>query len=459
MKKEDAYFWMKDIETASPEKIRETQLFKLKRMLEYVETKSKFYQEKFTKDKVSVSKIKTLDDLSAIPFTTRDEIVADQEKYGRTGRLMATEFTDPGQTLGLTGIKISATGRPIEVIMSMADAAFQGKLGARGLVSAGVTDMDYLYLADFPQFNLLYMHIGLGSVNLGSKSIMVGMERAERNSTIFPMLYPPSAYYINPTYSKFVIKLLQKPGKRYPIRTVLGWGEPGYSITPLRERFQEKWAEVSSASEVRVCDVYGMVEMGLLGFECRQQNGLHGFEDGYIYEIINPETGELLPAGEEGELVITHLEREAMPLIRYRTGDITTIDDSPCSCGRTHLRLKGIKGRYNQRLRIAGKIIYASQVEDIVARFKEYSGEINVFADGTKALDLLELALVEEEMPSGLATAIQKELAEGLGIPVKITPVKNEELIIFPHRSYKVIDRQKMEFYRKEMGDQMKTEA
>ncbi|MCL5961849.1 MAG: hypothetical protein M1358_21465, partial [Chloroflexi bacterium] len=366
MTREDAGFWMKDIETASPERIRELQLLKLRKMLGYVEERSKFYQEKFSKEKVSISKVAKLDDLCKLPFTTRDEIVADQEKHGRMGRLMATEFTDPGQSIGLTGVKFSASGQRIRVIISVADAAFQGKLAARGLASAGVTPDDYLYIADYPQFNLLYMHMGLGSINLGSKSLLVGMERAERNSSIFPSLYPPSAYYITPSYAKFVLALIEKTGKKHPIRTVLGWSEPGYSLPSWRKRFEKKWAEVSSAPGVKVCDAYGLVEVGLLGFECRQLNGLHGFEDAYIYEVVDPKTGATLSPGEEGELVVTHLERFGMPLIRYRTGDITTIDDRPCTCGRTHLRLKGIKGRYSQRLEIAGKTIYASQVEEII---------------------------------------------------------------------------------------------
>lgn len=459
MKQEDVHFWMKDIETASKEEIAELQLLKLKKLLEYAELRSKFYQDKFSRNKVSVSKMKALDDLRTLPFTTRDEIVADQEEYGRAGRLMATDFTTPGQTIGLTGVKISASGQPIRVIISVTDAAFQGKLAARGLTSAGVTRSDYFYIADYPQFSLLYMHIGLGSINLGSKSLLVGMERAERNTTIFPMLYPPSAYYITPSYSKFVTQLIKKTGKKYPIRTVLGWSEPGYSIASWRERFQEKWAEVSSAPEVKVCDVYGMVELGLLAFECRQQNGLHGFEDGYIYEVIDPETGETLPPGEEGELVITHLEREGMPLIRYRTGDITTVEDNPCPCGRTHLRLKGIKGRYSQRLDVSGKTIYVGQIEDIVGRFKESSGEFNVLIDGSQTIDQLELALAEGKMPPNLVTTIQKEIAEKLEIPVQITLVKREDLFIFLHRSFKIIDRQKLEFYKKEVGNQLKVET
>ena len=153
----------------------------------------------------------------------------------------------------------------------------------------------------------------------------------------------------------------------------------------MRGRLQEKWAGISSASEVRAYDVYAMVEAGILGFKCRRQTGLHGFEDGYIYEIIDPETGVVLPNGQEGELVITHLERQGMPLLRYRTGDITTIEDAPCTCGRTHLRLMGIRGRYGELPKVAVPTIYVSQVEDIIYRFPEYSGGINVIHDGARS--------------------------------------------------------------------------
>jgi phenylacetate-CoA ligase len=458
MKQEGASFWMKDIETASKEKIKEIQLYKLKKQLEYVERRSKFYREKFSRDRVSVSEVRTLDDLHSLPLTTRDEIVADQKKYGRLGNLMATDYTDPGQTIGLTGVKISASDQPIKVIMSLSDAAFQGKLAARGLTAVGITRSDYLYVADYPAFSLLYIDLGLGSINVGSKSLFVGMERAERNTSVFPSLYPPTAYYINPSYAKFIIPLLKKAGKENPIRIVLGWSEPGYSIACWRERFQEKWAEVSSSPEVKVYDVYGMTELGFLAFECSHQNGLHGFEDAYIYEVIDPETEELLPPGGEGELVVTHLEARGMPLVRYRTGDITGIDDGPCPCGRSHLRLKGIKGRYSQRLNISGKTIYLSQIEDIVGRFKDYSGDFNVLIDGAQILDRLELALAKEEVNSDLVTKMQKELEKRLGISVLIAPVKREDLLVFPHRSFKIIDRKKLEFLKKEIRDQHKVE-
>jgi phenylacetate-CoA ligase len=449
--KGDRSFWKKDIETAERKVLAEIKLAKLEKMLDYVDTRSPFYREKFRKEKVSISTVQAVKDLEHLPFTTRDEIVADQEEHGRLGTLMATAWSDPGQTIGLTGVKISATGKQIRVILSMWDSAFQGRLGARGLVGAGVTNLDYFYLHDFPQFNPIYMNMGLSSINAGSKVLSVGMERAERNATIFPSLYPPAVYFINPTYSRFVMEIIERSGKKLPVRTVVGWGEPGYSLPSVRKGLEKRWAALST-EEVRICDMYAMVEVGILGFECRQQAGIHAFEDGYIYEIIDPETHTVLPPGQEGELVVTHLEREGMPLIRYRTGDITAIDDGPCACGRTHVRLRGIKGRYAERLQILGKSVYVSQVEEIIGR-TGYQGPVNVFTDGSLNREELDVGIAQ----AGVAPSLEKAVTDALGVPVRVRA--EDELFVFPHRSYKLIDRTKMDLYRTEVTDQTKTET
>lgn len=452
-------YWIRQIETADRQKIREIQSAKLQRMVDYTSVHSRFYSSKFKHEKVSISKIKTVEDIQRLPFTTRDEIVADQERYGGLGSLMATKWTDPGQTIGLTGVKISYSNRPIRMVLSLHDSAFQGKLGARGLIGAGITAADFFYLADFPQFNPIFMNMGLSSINAGSKVLSVGMERAERNATIFPRLYPPAAYFINPSYSKFVVNIIEKEGKKLPIRTVVGWGEPGYSIPSVRERHQRRWAQVSSSFDVKVCDVYAMVELGILGFECRQQTGLHAFEDGYIYEVVDPQTGSVLPAGEEGELVVTHLERKGMPLLRYRTGDITAIDDSPCTCGRTHVRLQGIKGRYGEIPLTGGKRVYASQVENIIGKFPQYAGGINVFRNGSQPMSQIDVVIAQEGLSEDDAPAIKKALEDELKVPAKLTLVKSEDLIVFPHRAHRVLDRTKLELYKRETAEQFKGET
>ena len=452
-------YWMKDVETISRRDLEIVQVKKLKDILAYCQAHSEFYQKKFRKNKVSVSKVRRLEDIASLPLTGRDEIVKDQSQRGRLGSLMCNRFEEAGQTIGMTGVRLSATAQPIRALLSFEDAAAQGRVGARGLVCAGVQPTDYLYVMDFPQFNLLYMHVGLGSINLGSKSMLVGMERAERNTMIYTRLYPPTAFYISPTYSKLVTKLLKQTKKRYPIHTVLGWSEPGYSVTSWNERFKGMWSEVSDCKGINICDVYGMVEVGLLGFECTQHMGLHGFEDEYIYEVIDPNTGDVLPPGEEGELVVTHLERRAMPLIRYRTGDITSIQVEPCKCGRTHLRLMGIKGRLDQEINVNGKKIYQSQIEETLGSFKGYSGEFNVVRNGPGKVKRLDIDILKD----GISTSDQQELefacTRKLAVPVRLTPKAKEDLVVFVHRSQKIFEMERLEDLKKEALKQLRAET
>jgi len=452
-------YWLEDIETASRVNLERIQLEKLKKIIAYVEIHSEFYKKKFRENKVSSLKIQSLKDLCSFPLTSREEIVKDQRENSRLGSLMCTSFDEPGQTIGMTGVRFSATGEPIRVILSIEDAASQGRLGARGLICAGVERKDYLYIADFPQFNLLYMHLGLGSINLGSTSILVGMERGERNVHTYTPRFPPSSFYISPTYSKFVTRLLKDAKMRYPIHAVLGWSEPGYSLPSWKERFRGMWGEVSVSSKITICDVYGLVELGLLGFECINEMGLHGFEDAYIYEIINPKTGDILKPGNEGELVITHLEREGMPLIRYRTGDITSIQYEPCNCGRTHLRLMGIKGRLNQGIKVSGQTIFQSNIEEALGSFKGYSGDFNATTNGSEELSQLDINIFQGETSKQFHKELEDGCSKKLGVPVAIHLKAKEDLAIFTHRSQKVFNTKDWDLLKKEADKQLRAEA
>ena len=452
-------FWQKDIETMNREKIRSVQEIKFKRMIEYVEGRSGFYRKKFKSHGVSLKNILGLDDLKELPFTDRGEIFENQAEHGQFGTLMCTDFQDPGQTIGLTGDRFSATGKPLRVIISVTDAANQGKLAARGLIGAGISPTDYVYIADHPQFNLVYMHTGLGSINVGSKCLLVGTERTERNIRIYMTLYPPNAFFISPSYAKFMGNLIVQTGKKFHVRTLLGWGEPGYSLPSVRKEIESLWRGISLSEEIKVCDVYAMIEVGLLGFECRHQKGLHGFEDSYIYEIINPETEKVLGPGEEGELVVTHIDREGMPLIRYRTGDITIIDDSPCPCGRTHLRLLGIKGRLTEKLEVKGIPIYWSQVEEIMGQIKSYRGNHNILVNGTRKLDVLEIAVDQESVTAPLLEIVKGDVQKVLKVPVYLKPTPASELFVYPHKSQKIIDQMNLDAHRKELDSQKRVET
>jgi phenylacetate-CoA ligase len=450
---------MEEMETLSRPALAAIQTEKLKDLLIYCQSHSRFYEEKYAESGISISKVQGLEDISYLPLTSREELEEDQRKDDRFGNLVCNGREEPGQTIGMTGIKFSATGRPLRLIMSVEDAATQGKLAARGLSCAGVEARDYMYLMDFPQFNLLYMHMGLGSINVGSKCILVGMERAERNTSIYTRLYPPSCFYISPSYSKLVTKLLKQTKGRYPIRTVLGWSEPGYSLPTWRNRFREMWSEVSTEANINICDVYGMVEVGLMGVECPENRGLHGFEDAYIYEIIDPETGKVMQPGEEGELVITHLERTAMPLIRYRTGDITSIQYETCDCGRTHLRLAGIRGRRDQAIKAGSRKIYQSMIEESMGGLKRFSGNFNVVLDGSDDISRINIDVPDTESTEEIRQEMQELCSKNLGVPVTITPRPKDEILTFIHRSQKVFKAEDRERLVKEAANQRRAET
>lgn len=219
------------------------------------------------------------------------------------------------------------------------------------------------------------------------------------------------------------------------------------------------WSEVSDQPEITICDVYGMVEAGLLAFECINEKGLHGFEDAYFYEIINPNTGDVLPPGEEGELVVTHLDREGMPLIRYRTGDITSIQLERCECGRTHLRLMGIKGRLDQAINVVGKKIYQSQIEETLGSIKGYSGEFNVVMNGSETVSILELRILKDSTSEKIQRDWENVCAKRLGVPVRIQFVAKEDLVTFVHRSQKVMKAESLERLKKEAASQLRAET
>jgi len=174
----------------------------------------------------------------------------------------------------------------------------------------------------------------------------------------------------HPTYATFLKALEQDTGTELKFKRLFLWGEVGGSVGPVRKR-------LSKAFDAKVHDIYAMQEFGVLAAECKAQKGLHGFEDQFVYEIVDPSTGEVLDDGKEGELVVTDLHRSAFPLIRYRTGDITSIERGKCRCGRTHLRLAGIKGRVSET--VTGEAGARAYPAEILAMLEENPHVTGVF--------------------------------------------------------------------------------
>ncbi len=205
-----------------------------------------------------------------------------------------------------------------------------------------------------------------------------------------------------------------------------------------RRRIRDRWSTVSS-EDVDLFDVYGLMEAGLLGFECREHQGLHGFEDKVIYEVVDPRSGEAKSVGEEGELVVTALDLEGQPLIRYRTGDITTIEQGRCGCGRTHVRLLGIKGRLDESVTVGESEVFPSQVEEIVNEDPGLTGNFRMIQKGGARAPKL-LIWVEPAGRRPVVERFQRAATRRLGVEVVAEARTRKEMPDFIHRAYRILD-------------------
>ncbi|PMP67535.1 MAG: phenylacetate--CoA ligase, partial [Thermodesulfobacterium geofontis] len=215
----------------------------------------------------------------------------------------------------------------------------------------------------------------------------------------------------------------------------------------------ETWSDeyrkrIEEEMGVKTFDIIGMTETGGvgLGIDCEERAGIHVWEDHYIVEIVDPETGEVLPDNEEGEMVITTLTREGLPLIRYRTRDITKIvSREPCACGRTHLRVDRIKGRCDDMLKVKGVNFYPSQIEAILMRYKGLSPYYQIVLETIKGKD--EIIIIAEKIQEGLSEKemeqLDLELYDFLGFRCKIQIVPEGTIQRVPGKAIRVIDKRK----------------
>jgi phenylacetate-CoA ligase len=220
----------------------------------------------------------------------------------------------------------------------------------------------------------------------------------------------------------------------------------GPSVPTVRTTLGEAW------HHARIRDVYAMEELGVLAVECEAEDGLHGFEDRYVYEVIDPATGEVLGPGELGELVVTSLHAEAMPLLRYRTGDLVMTDDGGCQCGRTHIRLH-VMGRVVRRGDGGVQAIDLAKVERLLGRFKALWGLYRVVVEEDRAMLEVPMAALDEDQQ---AVAINTALLAARSTGIDLRPVK--ALPFFYHRSTRVVKEQDIDWWEALAEEQRRLE-
>ena len=385
-------YWEEEIETMPREKLRELQLQRLKKTIN-IAANSPYYKQVFQKYGITADSIRSVDDIRKIPFTTKADMRANYP-FG----LVAGNMQEDGVRIHSSS---GTTGTPTVIVHSQHDLDSWANLVARCLYTVGIRKTDVFQNSS-----------GYGMFT-GGLGFQYGAER-------LGALTVPAAAGNSKRQIKFITDF----------KTTALHAIPSYAIR-LAEVFHERMLGVKAYNS------FGMTEMNGPGvaFECTEQNGMHFWEDCYLVEIINPETGEPVPDGEIGELVLTTLDREMMPLIRYRTRDLTRILPGECPCGRTHLRIDRIKGRSDDMFIIKGVNIFPMQVEKVLVQFPELGSNYLITLETNNNQDEM---IVEVEL-SDLSTdnyielekirkAISRQLKDEILVTPKVKLVKKGSL-------------------------------
>ncbi len=425
-----------EMETLPREALEALQLKRLQNTAERVYNLVPFYKRKFDEAKVKPEDIKSLDDLKRLPFTTKQDL-RDNYPFGL--------FTIPLEQIVRVHASSGTTGKPTVVGYSKRDVEIWSDLMARSLAAAGVSKGDIIQNAY--GYGLFTGGLGAhyGGERLGATVIPISGGNTKKQIMIMKD-FGSTILTATPSYTLYLAETMAEMGiKREELKLRVGilgaepWSEE------MRKSIEEKL-------NIDAIDIYGLSEiMGPgVAIECIDaKEGLHIWEDAFIPEIIDPETEEVLPDGEEGELVITTILKEAIPLIRYRTRDITRIIKEPCKCGRTHRRIERIKGRTDDMLIIRGVNIFPSQIESLLMETEGVEPHYQIIVDRVNNLDTMEIKVeVSEKIFSDeirhlqkLKERIEKDVKDLYGITVKVTLAEPKTLQRFEGKAKRVIDK------------------
>ncbi len=404
-------YWEEDIETMNREDLQKLQLERLKKTIN-IASNAPYYKKVFQQNDISADKINTLDDIKKIPFTTK----ADMRSHYPFG-LVAGDMYQNGVRIHSSS---GTTGNPTVIVHSQHDLDSWANLVARCLYMVGVRNTDVFQNSS--GYGMFTGGLGFqyGAEKLGCLTVPAAAGNSKRQIK-FINDFGTTAVHAIPSYAIRLAEVFLDEGldpKATTLKTLIIGAEP---------HTDEQRKRIERMLNVKAYNCFGMTEMNGPGvaFECKNQDGMHIWEDCYLVEIINPETGEHVPDGEIGELVLTTLDREMMPLIRYRTRDLTRIIDEPCSCGRTHKRIDRIKGRSDDMFIIKGVNIFPMQIEKILVLFTELGSNYLITLETINNQDEI---IVEVEL-SDLSTdnyieleKIRKEITRQLKDEILVTP-------------------------------------
>ena len=428
--------WDPQWECADRQALQDHQFALLVENIKYIYKRVPYYRTKMQDKGLTPSDITSLEDLRLLPFTTKQDFM-DNYPFG----MFAVPIREVVRVHGSSG---TTTGKSTIVGYTRQDLDTWAELCARVAVAGGVSSDDIAQICfGYGLFTGGFgMHFGIEKI--GALVLPISSGGTERQIR-FIQDFGSTTIVSTPTYALHLAETARDIGIDLS-QSSLRWGLFGGE--PCSDHAQR---EIDKQLGITSTDNYGLSELigpGLSG-ECLERAGLHINEDHFIFEVINPDTGEPLPPGEVGELVVSTLTKEAVPLLRYRTRDLSVIDLAPCPCGRTNARMAKVRGRTDDMLIIKGVNVFPSQIEDILLQVEhtEPHYQIIVFKDG--ALDALEVQVeVTEEMFTdemkmlkGKEDEIRHRLKSELGIDCKVKLVEPKSLQRYTGKAQRVVDR------------------
>ena len=417
-----------EFESMNRAELRALQLRRLKATLDRITSRNKFYAEKL--NGLSSRDVTVLEDIRKFPFMTKDDL--------RLGYPYKYACAEPHEFMRMH-MSSGTTGTPIINPFTPNDIRQWGNIMARCYAAAGVGPSDVVQIT--PSFGLFNGGFGFhyGAETLKAMIIPIGAGRTTLQLQ-FIKDFNVTAITAIASYPLRLNEVAKK--EKYDFRaTKLRVGIFGAEVwsDEMRKRIEEEMG-------IETFDIIGMTETGGvgLGIDCKAHCGIHVWEDDYLVEIIDPETGAVLPDGQEGEMVVTTLNREGLPLIRYRTRDITSvISTGQCSCGRTSARFSRLKGRNDDMLKIKGVNFYPQQLESILMKHTEIGNHYQIVLEKTKGRDNMTVMIeTQSEVNSNLSKDIDTEIYDMLGFHVdKLDFLPEGTLPRAPGKAVRVVDK------------------
>ncbi|MCX7919644.1 MAG: phenylacetate--CoA ligase [bacterium] len=430
--------WNREAECMSARQRQELQLERLRTIVTYAYERVPYYRKRFAAAKVKPADIKTLKDIEKLPLTSKDDL-REVYPFGM--------FAVPLSEIVEIHTSSGTTGTPIVAGYTRGDIELWSEVMARTLTMAGTKKDDIVQ--NGYGYGLFTGGLGVhyGAQKIGATVIPISAGNTKRQLQVMRD-FGSTILTCTPSYTLYLAEVAEEEGidlKKLKLKSGC------FGAEMWTERMRE---EIEKRFHLTALNIYGLTEIIGPGVsqECPEKSGLHIFEDHFYPEIISPETLEVLPEGKKGELVLTTLTREGMPMIRFRTKDITQLKSGTCACGRTLIKMDRVTGRSDDMLKIRGVIVFPSQIEKALLEIKGVEPHYQIIITRPHNLDELEIqveatkSLFSDEIKhlEEVRNRIEQHIEDSIGIRVKVTLVEPKTLPRSEGKAKRVIDKRQL---------------